>query len=166
MTGEKIKEALSTIDNAGLQRPYLNEKYSVSHSEIEEAEKLIGFRFPESYRMFLSFLGSGDFQSAEFYGLIPNRLNLEEIPNALWFTKDLRENMDLPDGLLAFHDFDGDAVACLALADMTEDECPVVLWDHTEDHVRQLKKPHILADTFGDYFYNKIKELVNNASPV
>jgi hypothetical protein len=166
MSAEKILAALNEIDQSGLKRPYLDAKFAVSLSEIEETERRLGYNFPASYHSFLSLLGSGDFEATEFYGLVPNQLDLEEIPNALWLTHDLQETMDFPKGLFAFQNFDGDAVACLALANMVNGECPVVLWDHSENHERQLKKPHVLADTFGDYFYNKIRELIEDAQAV
>ncbi len=162
MSSEKINEALESIDKSGLERPYLNNKFSVSSQEVQEAETKIGSKFPKSYNEFLEKLGSGDFQGEEFYGLIPSQLDVEEIPNGLWFTLDMQENMDLPKELFAFQDFDGDAVACLMLSQMKDGECPVILWDHSENHQRQLSKPHVLADSFGCYFLKKVQELLED----
>ena len=104
-----------------------------------KAEIRLGYVFSESYRSFLRMLGSGDF---------------EEIPNGLWLTQDLQKNMDLPESLFAFQDFDGDAVACLILSQMKSGECPVIFWDHSESYERQMQKPHILATTSLTRFKN------------
>lgn len=162
MSGEKINEALKAIDKSGLDRPYLNNKFAVSVSEIQEAEIKLGFEFPESYREFLKNLGSGDFHGEEFYGLIPGQLDAEEIPNGLWFTMDMRESCNLPQSVFAFQAFDGDAVACLLLSKMENGECPVVQWDYGEDQEKQLNKPHIIADSFGDYFFDRINDLIKD----
>lgn len=162
MTTKKINHALYEIDRSGLDRTYLDKKFSVSEEEIKEAELRIGYKLPESYRYFLKTIGSGDFQATEFYGLVPNHIDLQEIPNALWFTNNMQEKLDLPKMLFAFESFDGDAVACLMLSRMKNRECPVIFWDHNESHVQQLKKPYVLAETFGDYFFKKIKELIED----
>ncbi|WP_417790624.1 SMI1/KNR4 family protein [Terasakiella pusilla] len=164
MSLEKITKALAEIDQSGLKRPYLDPKFSVSEQEVLIAEHRIGFKFPKSYRAFLRAVGSGDFQAVEFYGLIPNQLDLNEIPNAVWFTEDLQNSYSLPKELFAFQDFDGDAVACLFLSKMDDEECPVVLWDHGEAADIQMKKPYILASSFGEYFSEKIRELIRDAS--
>lgn len=163
MTTAKISNALNEIDQSGLKRPCLDAKFAASDNEIKEAEIRLGYVFPESYRSFLRILGSVDFQATEFYELVPNQLDLEDISNGLWFTQDLRKNMDFFKSLFAFQDFDGDAVVCLMLSQIKDGECPVIFWDHSESYERQIQKPHILAETFGDYFFEKIKELIEYA---
>ena len=164
MKSEKIIRALELIDQSGLGRPYLNDKYAVSDEQVHQAEDILGWRFPDSYHYFLTNLGSGDFEGAEFYGLIPGEQNCEEIPNGLWFTLEERKNMNLPNGLFAFENHDGDAVSCLALSLMQNGECPVILWEYSESYERQLQRPHILAETFGDYFLQKVRELIEDAA--
>lgn len=163
MADTMIQEALGQIDSAGLQRPYLSKKFSLSEGEIKVAENRLGTVFPSSYRKFLSEIGSGDFEGVEFLGLIPGKLDYASRPNTLWLTKRLQESRSLPPDLFVVEDFGGDAFACLVLTQLEGDECPVVVWEVSESSERQRAAPHVLATSFGEYFLNKIRELIEDA---
>jgi len=157
MTANKIDSAISLIDSSGKDRPILQKKFAVSTQQVEELEKKLGFSLPESYQHFLLNYGSGAFEGWEFYGLIPDK---SDHPDDVYsFTVELREEHDLPNDLLAIENFDGDSVACLLLSALRDGECPVILWDHSEGE-RQIRKPYILANSFGDYFFEKVEDAI------
>jgi len=148
------------LDRSGVSRPYLDSKYSVPENQIDDAERRLGFRFPESYRNFLKTLGSGDVLGVEFYGLVLSKNDLEEIPNALWFNLDLYKNNHIPRDIFVVEDLGGDAFFCLLLSEFEEGECPVILWDIGENEEYQLNNPNIIAGNYGEYFYNRIVESI------
>ena len=134
----------------------------VSGDDIRLCEQKIGFKLPKSYQVFLSEYGFGGSESIEFCGLIAGDLEKDSYVNAYAFTQGLQKDHDLPNELFAFENFDGDAVACLMLSQMKDGECPVILWDHSEDQIKQLNAPHVIADGFGLYFLKKVKELLED----
>lgn len=158
MKEKYINEAISKIDESGKERPYLQSKFRVNENQVCDAERKIGFSFPESFRHFLLNYGSGDFGGREFYGLVPGDNNLEEAPNSLWLTLDLRARENLPDDFYVIEDIGDGTTACLLLSHDSKGECPVVLWDYGEGNV---DCPHVLAQSFGEYFYERIDEILS-----
>lgn len=158
MSIEKIKEAISEIDASSKERLYLSEKNAVSETQINDAEKIIGYSFPPSYRYFLSTLGSGDFRGIEFYGLIPNKNNYPSVPNALWLTEEAIKNEELPSDLFVIESLDDGCNACIELSKKPSEERQIILWDIGE---APTKSRYVLGNNFGDYFYNKIMGALN-----
>ncbi|HEX5057247.1 MAG TPA: SMI1/KNR4 family protein [Gammaproteobacteria bacterium] len=157
MSAKYIDEAISKIDASGAERPFLQSKLRVDQSQIIDAEKVVGFSFPESFRYFLYSYGSGDFKGIEFYGLVPGNNDLEEIPNSLWLTMKHRRKQNLPDDLYIVENLGDGSLACLLLSQRVKDECPVILWDYSEG---RKGRPHVLAGSFGEYFYQRIIEVL------
>lgn len=156
MTIEKVNSAITLIDKVGFERPYLQKKYAVDVEQLERVEQELEVVFPESYRYFLLNYGSGDFKGREFYGLIPGETDLEEIPNAFWFTKSAREDECLGTNLFVIEDLGDGVLACLDLSKLNENECPVVEFDSGSP-----EETVFLADSFGAYFYLRVKEAIN-----
>jgi|TARA_R110000744_G_scaffold105898_2_gene202061 hypothetical protein len=163
MSATNIDAALAAIDAAGLDRTYLSHTGGVTEGRISEVERELGINFPSSYRYFLKTLGQGDFEGIEFLGLFEEKTALEKWGNAYRVTLELRKNGFLPDDLFAVKNFEGDAYACLHLTNFRNEECPVILWDFGESVARQRTNPHILACSFGEYFFNLIEELIHDA---
>ena len=155
MSVEAFKQAISLLDSAGLE---MIVRRPVSDSDIELCEREIGFKLPDSYKFFLSRYGYGGAASIEFYGLISGDLREDSDVNAFAVNQELQIDYSLPKELFAFENFEGDAVACLMLSRMSNGECPVILWDHSQSLERNLRKPYIYADSFGEYFLKKIRE--------
>src|SRR5579859_7163308 len=100
--------------------------------QVSEAENILGRSFPSSYQEFLLKIGSGDFRGLEFYGLVPTGNSTEEIPNALWLTMRLREDIGLPSGLFVVEDLGDGVLGCFDLDRFDGHERTVVLWDPSE----------------------------------
>ena len=160
MSIQKIKDAISSIDSSGLERPYLSAKFSVAESQIQEAEQSIGFPFPPSYRYFLNEFGSGDFGGFEFYGLVPNKNDIPSIPNALWLTKLDWERIDLPNDLFIVESLDDGCYACLELHENPTIEGRVIFWDMGES---EDKPRHELASSFGHYLFDQVSTALQDA---
>jgi len=163
MSKKSVDQAIADAENTGL---FSYPKRPVSLDEISSCESSIGYSFPASYHHFLASYGFAGIAGTEFCGLIVGDLNSPSHLNAFNFTKEMREEFELPRELFAFENFDGDAVACLFLSQKVDDECPVILWDHSESFERQFKKPHILASSFGEYFFEKIKKIVDSEESI
>ena len=155
MSVEAFKQAISLLHSVGLE---MDVPHPVSDSDIELCEREIGFKLPDSYKFFLSRYGYGGAASIEFYGLISGDLREDSDVNAFAVNQELQIDYSLPKELFAFENFEGDAVACLMLSRMSNGECPVILWDHSQSLERNLRKPYIYADSFGEYFLKKIRE--------
>ncbi len=148
-----IEQVLSAIDSRNIARPYLSGSYAVDPAQVAEAEEALGYTFPGSYRAFLLKLGSGDFRGLEFYGLVPSGNATEEIPNALWLTLRLQQEIGLSPGLFVVEDLGDGVLACLDLRARDSGECPVVLWDPSE---RTDGSHTVLADSFASYLMSRV----------
>lgn len=129
---------------------------------IKECEDAIGFSLPESYRKFLLEYGFGGVEDVEYCGLVDGKLTEEDFLNAYWITLTVRQQFQLPSDLLVIRELEDSAV-CLLLSQMEGEECPVILWDFSEDIQRQQKKPYILANSFGEYYLQCIQEIIEDS---
>lgn len=86
-----------------------------SEQTISEAERMIGASFPESLRDYLSRWGTLAAGPLEFYGIPDNRLDLSKIPDAVWFTLQKRQQLDLPENFMVLLNNDGDEYHCINL---------------------------------------------------
>jgi len=155
MSIEKINAAINLIDENGLERPYLQSKYAASFDEVDYVEKELGFKFTESYCYFLTNYGTGDFRGLEFYGLIHKQVDIEEIPNAFWFTKSSRESDGLKENLFVIEDLGDGMMACIDFSKRVNDEHSIVEFDIGSPDTQS-----VLADSFGDYFYQRIESVI------
>jgi len=160
MSVKLYKNALSVISGSGME---MDIAHPVTIKEIAECEEGIGFAFPLSYRQFLLEYGFGGVEDVVFQGLISGNLLEDSYVNAYSFTLELRKTHHLPYQLFAIENLEGDAVVCLLMSEMSSEECPVVLWDYSDDQQIQSKNFHILAHSFGHYFYDRVMELVDEA---
>jgi hypothetical protein len=129
---------------------------------VEEAEELLGVRFPPSYRQFLLKLGCGDVAGAEFYGIVDDNLRDGPIPNGIWLTLDERETGKLPPKmvLVAFTGMIG--YYALDLSRVGENrEAPVVMW--------QTGAPGnacpVIAKDFGSFFLDEVSSALGEDAP-
>jgi len=72
-----------------------------SEELVVRAEEVLGSSFPEPYRSFLRDLGCGDFAGEEIFGIMDEEFEASAVPDAVWFTLELRKKSGLPEGLTA-----------------------------------------------------------------
>lgn len=127
-------------------------------TEIEEAQQLLGCRFPEDYRQFLSAYGAGNFGQCEIYGILPQK-DLNRIPNGIWATCYLRGQYRMPEPYIAIA-FDGyGGYYCINTMERSSANlCPVVLWnmERGED-----QEPERAAESFEVFFLSWLKEEID-----
>jgi hypothetical protein len=97
-----------------------------SDVEISEAERQLGVSFPESYKLFLRELGDCDIAGDEFYGIV---MRNGQMLGAVTETLDLRDSVNMPSHLLAFHpDGMGGYFVIDTFQMSSEGEAPVFVW--------------------------------------
>lgn len=90
-------EALKLIRSNSDEADFEGEQ---SEALVALAEKTLGLTFPEPYRSFLLDLGCGDFAGEEIFGIIDEEFEASAVPDAVWFTRELRKSADFPQNLL------------------------------------------------------------------
>jgi hypothetical protein len=120
---------------------------------IQEAERLLGLKFPPTYRAFLQQLGAGSFSAAEFYGICGPDLLTGPIPNGIWCTLNHREKWQLPRNLVVIGDGGFGDNYCLDV--MPHSEAPVII--HLPG-VQPAQQPReTVANDFGAFFLEEIR---------
>ncbi len=123
-----------------------------SQVDIELAERMLGCRFPDDYRMFLATLGAGNFGSQEFYGVIPGKVPGSSVPSVVWLTLDERETAGAPVDLLPVWNDGGGYQACVKIAQGSADDGIVILVDPAYRPVARK------AASFGEFLHATIAE--------
>lgn len=83
---------------------------------LDQAELVLGIRFPPSYRAFLLDFGAGNFGAFEIYGVIDGDFANSSVPDAIWFTLTERRESDFPANLLVIGDAGTGELYCLRVS--------------------------------------------------
>ncbi|MBM7706500.1 hypothetical protein JOD03_001403 [Chryseomicrobium aureum] len=123
---------------------------------IEKAERVIGLKFPSLYSGFLKEFGYLGFGAQEVYGIINDDFVNSSIPDGIWYTLQLREDVNLPSNFLAIC-YDGmEEVYCLDFNNVDKNGEPkVVAIDMGYDLEHQ--KIQIVAEDFGDFLLELVE---------
>lgn len=120
-------------------------------SLILKAENFLGVRFPLTYRLFLLELGCGDIEGKEFYGIINDTFKNSSIPNAIWLTQDLRDNLNAPDFLIFISESE-EGYFALDLSQLTnEKDAPIIDWNSSKEEPFE-----ILYSDFGTFLLSML----------
>ncbi|HRH96450.1 MAG TPA: SMI1/KNR4 family protein [Prosthecobacter sp.] len=87
---------------------------------IEKAEQVLHLKFPPTYRRFLSEFGCGGVEGFELYGIIGENFENSGIPDAIWYTLQLRKSIHL-DLRLVVIAVAGDG--CFYAIDTSDNDC-------------------------------------------
>ncbi len=113
---------------------------------IEEAERLLGLKFPPTYRHFLNDVGFASIPPYTIYGIVNSDFINSGAPDAIWLTLDERERFGLPVSMVIVGDSGMGEWFCLDTSVVSEEgECPVVMWFNNEAPVT------VVAEDFGAY---------------
>jgi hypothetical protein len=121
---------------------------------IAQAEARLGLRFPDSYRRFLREYGAGNLAGVEIYGVIDDQFEQGGIPDAVWYTLNLREEFDLPEHLLGIHDLGDGELYFLDLSARAA-EAPVLIYHPGADSQEQQSDQ--VAPDFGPFFLQLVE---------
>ena len=119
-----------------------------SEKSIQEAEALLGLKFPKDYRTFLAKWGVLEFTytySTEIYGILLDNAQAYGDPSVVFLTLKGREFAELPHQYIAIYSNEGDEYWCIDTDDPNES---VIAWDFFERCVARK-----IADSFMDVLY-------------
>jgi hypothetical protein len=154
----QFRQALRMIDRSG-EGDFTG---PIPQQVVEEAEELLGVRFPPSYRQFLLKLGCGDVAGAEFYGIVDDNLRNGPIPNGIWLTLDERETAKLPPKMVLVSFTGMSGYYALDLARVGENrEAPVVMWQAGAP----AEACPVIAKDFGTFFLDEISSALGEDAP-
>jgi hypothetical protein len=123
---------------------------------VDAAEQMLGIRMPPSYRMFLTTLGVGSFDDAEFYGIIANKIPGSSVPSMVWQTLENRKLAGFPGTHITIMSSGYGPIFCLDSSVVnSEDEYPVVEWTPA---VSVTNPGERLAESFGTFFLDEISK--------
>lgn len=93
---KQIVELIGSLENLGI------DFYTIATFDdvvVARAEEKLEFRFPDDYANFLMSYGACSFGRYEVYGVTTQDLSRPAIPNAIWYTLELRK-YSLPKNML------------------------------------------------------------------
>ena len=124
---------------------------------INEIEKALNLRFPNTYRLFLSRFGAIKVGPITIYGL---SLPVDDEPSLIWALQGLRSIFpDMPKNLVPIHPVEESGLlACLQCqqVEVSTDDAPVVLWDMRAPTSDQNFEP--VSPNFAQYLYDRLSE--------
>ena len=120
--------------------------------EISAVENELGVKFPSSFREFLAKWGTLSIGSKEYYGITTKR---DAIPDCSWFTRRLRQDVNLPKSLVVVvDDSDGDEYICIDCSrEIAPNECATVAWDNINRKISD-----VYEITFSELLKEDLKE--------
>ncbi len=120
---------------------------------IDRAERFLDVRFPEDYRAFLRRWGTLAIGPLEFYGICNEDFVNSSVPNAIWYTQQLRQQVGLPKALVILYDNNGDEYYCLDTS--VSENSRIVAWDTHQRKVRVIK-----AESLFEFILNESADSV------
>jgi len=151
---EKIDSAIRMMENSGEE---ILSTGGASDTLIEQAEVTLGVKFPADYKYFLQKYGSLSFESEEFYGLTHLGLKAKSIPCTLFATKSAVKSGDISEKMIKIKSTGYGPVFSIDLTQGTMN-APVI---ETNLSYKRDKEKLLIADSFGDFFYNEIQTAIN-----
>ncbi len=120
---------------------------------ILKAEALLKFKFPVSYRYFLSNWGEVSFAGKEYYGIFKEDFENSGIPDVVWYN--LKKQKDnFPKDIIVFRQDDGVVYYCLGVSRLNKKrECPIVVWDNIAKEISE-----VLEMNFGEFLLDDLAE--------
>lgn len=124
-------------------------------STVDAAERLLGVRFPPSYRGFLAKFGFVSFGGEEVYGITSLDLSRPSVPNAVWVTLFERRRQPGLEKLVFVATVGGGSHYTIDMSRIDrEGESPVVVWHPAVGaDTRQLE---VVAPSFGAFFRDRV----------
>ena len=150
-----VRNAFALLDTFGDQ---VVQAGNMPMAAIDNLEKFLNLRFPDSYRLFLHSYGSIKVNSITIYGL---SLPVDEEPSLIWALQGLWNLFpDMPKNLLPIHSVEEfGLLACLHCQQSGSSigNAPVVLWDMHAPVSEQRLKP--VSPDFSLYLLELLSEL-------
>ena len=155
MSIEKVKLAIKMMESTGEEILFTG---GVSDKDITDAESRLGLEFPLDYKYFLGIYGSLSFEGESFYGLTQFGLDVGEIPCVIFATESALKRTDISNNMIYIKASGYGPLFSLHLSD-SKKHSPVV---ETSLSYKRHKEIKILANSFGDFFYDEIKAAIED----
>ncbi|WP_404978179.1 SMI1/KNR4 family protein [Bacillus paralicheniformis] len=121
----------------------------ISIEKINEIQKSLNVKLPESYKWFLKNFGSGGIFGVEILGYdLEGAYVVEQ-------TEDYRKCYNLPGGIVVIEYVD-EFSYCLDTNKMEDGECPVIVWANNAGY------GDVVANNFLEFFMEDLKESKEN----
>jgi len=129
---------------------------------IESAEKVLGLRFPPTYREFLRRLGYGHVPGCDFYGLIHSDFENSALPDAVWITLRDRKSEGLSSSVIYISDTGYGGYYAIDTSQKTpEGESPVVVaWGADDDW---FNVGETIAEDFGAFLLEYVRSATKDS---
>ncbi|CAO5682423.1 MAG: hypothetical protein HEEMFOPI_01667 [Holosporales bacterium] len=156
---------MSTNDlyNAFRELDYHNIVYDISgkksYNTIDEVEKIINYKLPATYKIFL--IEKGNFFMLGFltYGIISNEIEKVVDSGLLYAILEDRKAFNIPENILYLEEIGDGSYYALDLSQMNEEqECPVVIWP--VGGYEETPELEIVAPDFGTWFYDQVMQQI------
>jgi hypothetical protein len=135
------------------EMPNLKVAVGNATDRVSQAERMLGVRFPVSFREFLIAWGEIDSPTIKFLGITPAvDLSHATTMDCVGATLEAREKCGIPHHYVLCTTDQRGQIGCLDTFSMRNDEGPVVLWD---SHARAVTR--ILAPTFIDFLRDQLE---------
>ncbi len=152
MPSPSIEKLFRLLDGLGDQ---LDRSGGVPLERVEEVERIIGLRFPDSYREFLISYGAAKIGPQTIYGLC---LPADKDPSVVWALAGLRAlSPDVPVELVPVFPLEASGdLACIQCQEAGSDAAtaPVVLWSLGRPLAEQALEP--ISSDIAEYLYGKL----------
>ena len=155
MSIEKVNLAIELMQNSGEN---IVSTGGASDELILNTETRLGIKFPDDYMYFLKKYGSLFFTGEMFYGLTRSGLESESVPCVIFATESARKLGEVSNKMIYIKDSGYGPLFCLDLENICGDT-PVI---EVSNSNKADKDTIIIADSFGDFFYNEIKLAVQD----
>jgi hypothetical protein len=125
-------------------------------ARVAQAERVLGLRFPQSYRRFLLELGAGGVGSEEIYGLVNDDFDDARPPQAVGLTRQFRRDGQISDDLVVIYNLGQGSYYALDTSRAGDDgEAPVV--GFTPGLNRAGDDLEVVAPDFATFFLETVR---------
>lgn len=124
-----------------------------SNKTIEKAERKLKLKFSSMYKEFLQEFGALSFGSEEIYGIVSDDIDLNGVPNGIWYTLTERKEVNMPEWLLVIYDTGSEELFCLDF-NSGKNEPKVVVYVPGIDNEYQTYEE--IANDFGEFLLERI----------
>lgn len=130
---------------------------SISETTIEDAEKKLSVKFPESYRQFLLDYGAGGVGSFEIYGIPDERLNSIDNLSVISFTLKGRKEWGMPVFLLPIYELGEGELFCVDFRTQEKNRHEAKIVGFTPGYSSNNENLEIVASDFGELFLKLVQ---------
>ncbi|MHC5229400.1 SMI1/KNR4 family protein [Enterococcus sp. LJL99] len=127
---------------------------------IKKAQLVLGVKFPEDYKLFLSCFGKLTFGSTEIYGVFREDFEDSGVPDAVWFTLDKRKLINLPKHLVILYNTGMGEMFCMNYKKLNSYDEPKIT-SYFPGFSEEEQTNEILYDNFGEFLLDMVIEEIN-----